>query len=254
MSVNSSKMRREIAFVKALLAGKSAYLSGADLFKIELCNRYISLSLSQVKNLASDGVISFISGKVKANSQSKNWLKRKLADEQECFAMQHQNIKIDASAKRVNLNESPLSRLSVAQNKREAFLKPYHVEAGKRFALIYQRTKLQKRISMDYQQVSSMSSNKFLSSEIDISDMAIDARKQMDRALENLPADCASIIIDVCGMEKGLQLVESERGWPARSAKLVLRIGLEQLAIGFGLSQLAIGSGFNRVGYSRERA
>ncbi len=247
-------MRREIAFVKALLARKTACFSGDDLFKIDLCNRIISLSLSQVKKLASDGVVSFTSGEVKANAQSKNWLKRKMADEQECFTMQHQNIKFDVSGKRVNLNESPLSRLSVAQKNREAFLKPYHVEAGKRFALIYQRTQLQKRISMDYGQVGGLSSNKSFSSELDISDMAIDARKQMDRALENLPEDCASIIIDVCGMEKGLQLVESERGWPARSAKLVLRIGLEQLAIGFGLSELAVGSGFSKMGYTRELA
>jgi hypothetical protein len=38
-----------------------------------------------------------------------------------------------------------------------------------------------------------------------------------------------------------LQLIETERRWPRRSAKLVLRIGLEQLAGIMGLSAGAEG-------------
>ena len=49
-------------------------------------------------------------------------------------------------------------------------------------------------------------------------------------------------MIDVCAFGKGLQVIESERRWPRRSAKLVLRIGLDQLAHQLGLSPLAEGA------------
>jgi len=99
-----------------------------------------------------------------------------------------------------------------------------------------------KRITMSYVPDKTASNNATSAGCNDVSDMAMDARLEIDRALSMLPTDCAGVVIDVCGYEKGLQQVERERGWPRRSAKLVLRIGLEQLARHFGFSQVAIGS------------
>jgi hypothetical protein len=56
------------------------------------------------------------------------------------------------------------------------------------------------------------------------------------------------VLFDVCGFGKGLQVIELERRWPRRSAKLVLRIGLEQLAATFELSPTATG---NERGHAR---
>ena len=71
--------------------------------------------------------------------------------------------------------------------------------------------------------------------------MAADARRSVADLHKILPADCAGVVLDMCGLLKGLQ-VERERGWPRRSAKLVLRTGLEQLAKHYGLHPVAVGT------------
>ena len=72
--------------------------------------------------------------------------------------------------------------------------------------------------------------------------MAADARKALADLYRQLPRDCADVVLDVCGFGKGLQQVEAERGWPRRSAKLVLRIGLDRLAELYGLGEAAVGA------------
>ena len=70
---------------------------------------------------------------------------------------------------------------------------------------------------------------------------AMSARQRLNQLALALPADCWGVLFDVCGLGKGLQTVETERRWPRRSAKLVLRIGLNQLAAHWGLEHQAQG-------------
>jgi len=77
--------------------------------------------------------------------------------------------------------------------------------------------------------------------------MAADARRALAEIDRALPRDCAGVVFDVCGLLKGLQEVERDRGWPRRSAKLVLRIGLEQLAQHYGFGPVARGRAIAQV-------
>ncbi len=73
-------------------------------------------------------------------------------------------------------------------------------------------------------------------------DAALAARQRVRLACDRLGPDLAGIAIDVCGFLKGLDQIERERHWPARSAKIVLRLALSALEEHYGLSRRGSGS------------
>jgi hypothetical protein len=175
----------------------------------------------------------------RANLGTAQWLKRQLLDE-DAFAAQHRIEARDADGTVLNLAESPLARLALAAGEAEAFLRPHQVEAGERLRRLVERAHLQPRLTMSYSAAHTASKGAGHAGEI--GDMAADARKALAELHRQLPRDCAEVVLDVCGFGKGLQQIETERGWPRRSAKLVLRIGLDRLAEVYGIGEAAVGA------------
>lgn len=217
-------------FVRAVIAGAGVRCDGdgADAAGVRL-------DAAAFRALVAEGVLS---GEGRQLPETRGWLKRQMLDD-DAFAAQHRTETMSPQGLRLNLDESPLARLASGD---APFLAAHQVEAGERFRKLCERAQMQPRVTMSYS-AAHTAGGRGISAAGDLTDMAAEARRQLAQLQRALPADCAGVVFDVCGLLKGLQVVESERGWPRRSAKLVLRIGLEQAAGFFGLSAAAIGTG-----------
>jgi hypothetical protein len=118
-------------------------------------------------------------------------------------------------------------------------LDPLCFAAGERLRADFERTGLHQRVTMDWERLGSGASSGGRGGSL--SDAMVAARQRIDLALADVGADMAGVLVDICCYLKGLDHVERERGWPPRSAKLVLSMALARLAAHYGLTTEAKG-------------
>ena len=222
--------RTALRFVHALVSGAEVRDAEGG---VEAAG--VFLPVEALRELVAEGVLDDGGRPLR---DARGWLKRQLLDE-DAFAAQHRTEVTTPSGLRLNLEESPLARLASGE---APFLSRHQFEAGERVRRLFERAQMQPRVTMSYN-AAHVAGGAGTARPRDLSDLAADARRQLDALHRALPDECAGVVLDVCGLLKGLQQVETERGWPRRSAKLVLRIGLEQAARVFGLSEAAVGGG-----------
>jgi hypothetical protein len=141
----------------------------------------------------------------------------------------------------INESESPLAWLARRKGvDGKPFLAPAQIEAGERFRRDIEQAQLLQRVTANWD-ASMAASRRDAGVGLVVSDLAIDARKRLTRAYDSLGGELGDLLTDVCGYLKGLETVERERGWPARSGKVALRIALELLAAHYGIASLARG-------------
>lgn len=132
----------------------------------------------------------------------------------------------------VNLAESPLSQLANRRNRKgEPFLARREFMAGERLRGDFTRGQLMQRLGVDWDgAIGSSRGNGAAGGMADLTDAALAARRRVENALTAAGPELSGILIDVCCFLKGLENVEMERGWPVRSAKVVLKTALAALA------------------------
>lgn len=71
----------------------------------------------------------------------------------------------------------------------------------------------------------------------EMTDLIVASRQRVRLAMDSCGPEFSGLLMDVCCFLRGLEDVERERGWPQRSAKIVLQLGLDRLARHYGFAK-----------------
>jgi hypothetical protein len=129
----------------------------------------------------------------------------------------------------INLSESPLAQLMRRKDRNgRSFLTQAEFRAGERLRADFTRGQIMPRLGANWE--ASVSSGRRSGGIADLTDAALAARLRVEKAMNAVGPELSGLLIDVCCFLKGMETVEIERGWPVRSAKIVLKTALGVLS------------------------
>ncbi len=198
----------------------------------------ITARRSDLQALARAGLLATIEGTIVLSSSGAARLKRELAVK-DPFREQHGEFgqrSVDTPdgfiSADVNLSESPLAQLVRRKTKDgQPFLAEGEWRAGERLRTDYTRARIMPRLGANWQAAMvSGRRNGGAGGIAELTDAALAARQRVEHAIEAVGPELSGVLIDICCFLKGLETVEMERGWPARSAKIMLKSALGALS------------------------
>jgi hypothetical protein len=172
-------------------------------------------------------------------------------DAETAFLHQHREItsaiiQTDIGTKRVRMDadESPLDWLRRRKDRNgEPMIDETAYQAGERLRTDIMLAGLLPGVTARWD---GMPSSGGPASPSDATDRMVAARQRIRHAFDAVGSDFADLLMDLCGFLKGLELIERERHWPQRSAKIVVRLALARLAEHYGMEAAASGPAASR--------
>ncbi len=193
---------------------------------------------SVIREACSRGLATLSGERLVASPEAGAFLRRALVMGEDAFAEQHGKIvrtsvgigESRLSARR-NLDESPLGAVTRLKDRAGGpFLPQDAIDAGERLLADFTRAQLQPRVTAAWEPRLSTRTRGEAGGQAEIAGSALAARLRFGKAVEAMGPELSGVAVDVCCFSKGLETVERERQWPARSAKLMLRAALLSLA------------------------
>ncbi len=141
----------------------------------------------------------------------------------------------------VDQAESPLAWLARRKGRDGRLLiEPVQLQAGERLRAEFTRAQLMPRTTSNWS-ATVADGRRGAGAPATFTEAVVAARQRVRRALDAAGPEFSGLLLDVCCFLKGLADVERDRGWPPRSAKVVLQLGLDRLARHYGFSAEARG-------------
>ena len=192
-----------------------------------------------VRRALADGLLAREADRLRATADARGFLRRRLCGAgEEAYGAQHRDdemakVEVEGAAAivRINRAESPLGALARMKDRQGGqFLPEEAVAAGERLHADFTRGQLQPRVTASWEPRLASHGDGARGGIADLTDSALAARRRVSQAVAAIGPDLAGGALDVCCFMKGLETVERERQWPARSAKLLLRAALLSLS------------------------
>lgn len=138
--------------------------------------------------------------------------------------------------------ESPLVWLARRRGRDgRALIAPHQLQAGERLRADFTRAHLMPRTTANWESPKASGRRSGGDRDSALTDGAIAARQRVHQALDAVGPEFSGLLVDICCFLKRLDDLESARGWPARSAKVVLQLALDRLARHYGYGEAASG-------------
>ena len=141
---------------------------------------------------------------------------------------------VDGSSARVLVDdsESPLAWLARRKGRDgRTLIDATQFMAGERLRADFTRAQMSPRVTSNWEGGSGRAKS---FSPAEMTDVVVAARQRVQQAMRSAGPEFSGILLDVCCFLRGLEDVERARGWPARSAKIVLQLGLDRLSRHYG--------------------
>ena len=216
------------ATVAEAAAGENVLLDAGD-------RGTISVARAVLAKMARDGFVKLqdgrvtLSGAALASGKNANTGSARFQDQHRDLDTAVVDVGTGPDVAVINWSESPLGQLMRRKTKDGvSFLSSAEYEAGERLRADYTRGQIMPRLSANW--VASVSSGRRDGGIADLTDAALAARQRVEQAIGAVGPELSGVLIDVCCFLKGMETVEIERGWPVRSAKIVLKTALGVLS------------------------
>ena len=251
---------RRLARRLAAASASAAFAETGEAFLVGADGAARPVDAAALRRLVSSGAVAAGADQRYRLTGAGRAMVRRLLTGGEDLAAQHQTrerrvIETDGArqAVTVDLGESPLAWLRARKGRDgKPLIDDAAFAAGEKLRSDFTRGQMMRGISASWSAIGGAGRGGGHAGGIaELTDAALAARLRVERALTALGPELSGAVVDFCCFLKGIDRIEAERGWPQRSAKLVLRLGLEALARHYGFDNVATGKARHGAGGAR---